>query len=41
MKQVQESPAREGESFSEVIQRLDSDGVQNTSNLQKVCFAQQ
>ena len=36
-----ESPVREGESVSEVIKHPVSKGAQNTSNLLKVCFAQQ
>ena len=36
-----ESKVSEGESVSEVIKHPFSEGVQNTSNLAKVCFAQQ
>ena len=38
---VQDSPPIEGESISEVIEHPSSEGVQNTSNLDKVCFYQQ
>ena len=38
---TQESPAREGEPVSKVTIRLVSEGVQNTSNLNKFIFAQQ
>ena len=36
-----ESPVSKGASVSKVIKHPVSEGVQNTSNLPKVCFAQQ